>query len=117
MTNGVQQLTLLAPGTYEFKGKYRGELIGKRGLVWRIACADAPNAAIGESQMVMGMSQKWKDIAFTFTVPKANCRAQQVRLELDARMPSETMVSGSISYDELTIVRADSAGQPEGQGK
>ena len=114
---GVQQLTLLAPGTYEFKGKYRGELIGKRGLVWRIACADAPNAAIGESQMVMGMSQKWKDIAFTFTVPKANCRAQQVRLELDARMPSETMVSGSISYDELTIVRADSAGQPEGQGK
>ena len=75
--NGIQQLTMLAPGTYEFKGRYRGELVGKRGLVWRITCAGAPSAPLGASPMVVGASPKWKDIEFSFTVPETDCRAQQ----------------------------------------
>jgi hypothetical protein len=109
---GVLQLTMLAPGTYEFRGKYRGEIVGKRGLVWRIACVGAPNALIGESVMAWGASPKWKDIEFSFTVPDSDCRAQQVRLELDARMASEQLVSGSIWYDELRIARASKIERP-----
>jgi hypothetical protein len=110
---GVQQLTLLAPGTYEFRGKYQGDLVGKRGLVWRIACANTPNVVIGQSPMAIGASPKWKDVAFSFTVPVGDCRAQYIRLDLDARMASETLVSGSISYDELAIARVDADVQPE----
>jgi len=110
--NGVQQLTMLAPGTYEFKGRYRGELVGKRGLVWRITCIDAPGAPLGESPMVVGASPKWKDIDFSFAVPETDCRAQQVRLELDARMASELLVSGAIWYDELRIARVDKLERP-----
>lgn len=109
---GVQQVVMLAPGTYEFTGKYKGEIVGKRGLVWRVTCAGTPKQ-IGESAMVTGASSRWRDIEFTFTVPEADCRAQQVRLELDARMASEQLVSGSIWYDELRIGRADKVEGPE----
>jgi hypothetical protein len=100
----VQQLTMLAPGTYHFKVRQKGELIGKRGLVWRIACTDAPNILIGESAMAVGAIPKWKDIDFEFTVPAADCRTQLVRLQLDARMPSEQLVTGSIWYDDVRIL-------------
>jgi hypothetical protein len=103
--NGVSQLIMLAPGNYRFKGQYRGELVGRRGLVWRVSCAGGKGGAIGESQMTAGAAPRWKDIEWTFTVPDADCRAQQLRLELDARMASEQLVSGSIWYDELRISR------------
>jgi hypothetical protein len=103
--NGVSQLIMLAPGNYRFKGQYRGELVGRRGLVWRVSCAGGKGGAIGESQMTAGAAPRWKDIEWTFTVPDADCRAQQLRLELDARMASEQLVSGSIWFDELRISR------------
>jgi hypothetical protein len=54
---------------------------------------------------MVGAVPHWRDVAFTFTVPNADCRAQQLRLELDARMASEQLVSGSMWYDELQISR------------
>ena len=103
---------MLGPGTYRFKGTYRGEIVGKRGLVWRVVCSGAPGTPIGESEMSIGASPKWKDIEFTFTVPESNCRAQNARLELDARMASEQLVTGSIWYDELRIARVTEAERP-----
>jgi hypothetical protein len=100
---GVRQVVMLGPGTYELRGQYRGEMVGKRGLVWRIACAAAPGTPLGTSPMTLSVSQKWRDIGFTFTVPDSNCRAQVLELVLDARMPSEQLVSGSIWHDELRI--------------
>jgi hypothetical protein len=104
---GISQVIMLSAGTYKFQGKYRGEIAGRRGLRWRIACAGAAAIPIGESPMVVGTASPWKDFEFSFSVPKADCRAQYVRLVLDARSASEQFVSGSIWYDELRIVRAE----------
>jgi len=106
--HSVTQLIMLTPGTYEFKGKYQGELVGPRGLKWRIVCADNPTI-VGESSMmtgVTGMTPSWKDVDFLFTVPSTDCRAQYVRLDLDARMASEQLISGSMMFDELQIARS-----------
>jgi hypothetical protein len=99
----VRQLVVLAPGTYEFKGQYKGQLVGPRGLKWRIECASGPT--VEESPMIIGMMPNWRTIAFTFTVPATECPAQYVRLDLDARMASEQLVSGSMLFDELEISR------------
>jgi hypothetical protein len=104
---GVTQMLLLAPGAYQLRGKYRGELTGPRGLVWRIACAGGTGAPLGQSPMAIGAAPQWKDVAFSFTVADSGCRAQQLRLVLDARMPSEQLVSGTLWYDDLTVARAD----------
>jgi hypothetical protein len=106
--NGVTQLLLLAPGDYEFKGKFNGELIGRRGLKWRIACAGGPTP-FAESAMMIGTHGIWQDIEFSFTVPGENCRAQQLRLDLDARMSSEQLVTGEMRIDELQISRRAAA--------
>ena len=100
---GVTQLTLLGPGTYELKGKYKGLLVGKRGLVWRISCAGKPPLA--ESELLRGDISQWRDFGVTFTVPTTGCRAQQVRLELDARSASEKLISGSMWFDDLELKR------------
>jgi hypothetical protein len=102
---GVQQLTALAPGNYKFKATYKGTISGKRGLLWRVACAETPGSPIGESPMFTGASPGWMDMEFAFVVPDKNCRAQYVRLDFDARTASEQLVSGSILYDELRIMR------------
>jgi hypothetical protein len=99
----VKQLVMLAPGTYEFKGQYKGQLVGPRGLKWRIVCSGGPT--IEESPMIIGMMPSWRTLAFTFTVPATGCPAQIVRLDLDARMASEQLVSGSMLFDELQISR------------
>jgi hypothetical protein len=104
---GISQIIMLAPGTYKFQGKYRGDIAGRRGLRWRITCAGTTAIPIGESPMVVGIASPWKEFEFSFSIPKAECRAQYVRLALDARSPSEQFVSGSIWYDELRIVRAE----------
>ena len=38
--HSVSELVMLAPGTYEFKGEYKGRLVGPRGMKWRIVCAN-----------------------------------------------------------------------------
>ena len=107
---GITQLVMLAPGKYQFLGKYTGELTGQRGLKWRVVCADGPTEPIGESGMVAGRSPTWKTIEFAFAVPSANCAAQYLRLDLDARMSSEQFASGTLWFDELRISRlADTA--------
>jgi hypothetical protein len=102
---GITQLVLLSPGTYYLSGKYRGRIKGKRGLVWRITCADDNGAPIGESPLFNGEASTWREFKFTFTVAETGCLAQRLRLLLDARSPSEHLVSGSVWYAELRISR------------
>lgn len=102
---GVSQMVLLAPGNYRFKGRLKGELAGRRGLVWRAFCVGG-RKLLGESDMMIGMAPAWRTFGFTFTVPQdPSCRAQEVRLALDARSASERLVSGAVWYADLTIER------------
>ena len=103
--NGVSQFMMLAPGTYRFAGRYKGELMGRRGLTWRITCAEG--TPLGHSAMVTGTAPAWKNFDFEFSVPARDCRAQSVQLVLDARSASEQFVSGSMWYDELEISRVE----------
>lgn len=107
---GVTQLTLLGPGTYELKGKHKGTLAGPRGLVWRVTCAGAQS--IAQSELIRGDIPQWRDFTLGFTVPQTGCRAQQVRLDLDARSASEKIITGSMWFDELSLNR--SPGAPTG---
>ena len=103
--HSVSELLVLAPGDYQFGGKYKGELLGPRGLNWRLVCVEAVNKPIGESPVISGISSTWKDVGFTFTVPATGCHAQYVRLDLDARTASEQLITGSMLFDELQISR------------
>ena len=101
---GIAQTTMLAPGTYQFRGQYKGQVVARRGLEWRISCLGATNP-IGKTP-ITGSVADWTEFSSTFTVPDSDCRAQQVRLFLDARSASEQLVSGSMWYDKLYIARA-----------
>lgn len=102
----VSQMTLLAPGTYRFTGRLIGELAGRRGLVWRVACAGERNQVLGASEMMVGLAPRWQTFGFTFEVPgDRQCRAQNVSLTLDARSASERLVSGMVRYADLKIER------------
>jgi hypothetical protein len=107
---GVAQLIMLAPGRYRFTGRFKGELVGPRGLKWRIACAETSDVRLAEGPMINGRASGWSDTSFDFTVPAQNCRAQHLSLDLDSRMPSETFVNGAIWFDDLQISRL--AGAP-----
>ena len=106
---GVSQMTMLPPGTYQLKGRYQGRIIGRRGLKWHITCAGA-KAPLGESSMFVGVARQWREFMVTFSVPAADCRAQYLRLTLDARSASERLVTGSVWYDELVITRVNPSG-------
>ncbi|MEZ5855391.1 MAG: hypothetical protein R3D67_11885 [Hyphomicrobiaceae bacterium] len=102
---GVSQVVLLSPGQHVLKGRYRGELDGKRGLRWRVRCMAAPARKLGETDMQFGPMPMWHDFELRFEVPSEGCDAQQIRLDLDARSSSEQLVRGTMWYDELVIQR------------
>jgi hypothetical protein len=104
--HSITQLVMLPPGSYQFSGEFKGELVGPRGMKWRIACANSNANIVAESSMINGVTKSWTPIGFGFTIPDKDCNAQYVRLDLDARMASEELVSGSVFFDNLRIVRA-----------
>ncbi len=108
---GVAQSLLLSPGQYTLTGRYRGELIGKRGLRWRLVCFGSPRVLITETPMHLGNIISWREFRQDFAVPATGCEAQQVRLELDARSASERLVRGTFWYDDILIQRANQTEQ------
>lgn len=104
----VTQMTLLPPGRYRFAGRYRAsELNNRRGMSWRIYCAEKPGGLVAETERVSGTTANWREFEIAFEIPKTGCRAQWFRLELAARINAEQEVSGSIWYDDLEIIRVD----------
>jgi hypothetical protein len=103
----VTELVALPPGKYQFQGKFTGDVIGQRGLKWRVTCAGG--ATVGESGMIAGRTTNWKTVEFQFGVPAMDCAAQYLHLDLDARMSSEQFVSGTVRFGDLQIAVADAA--------
>ena len=101
--HSVTELVVLPPGMYRFASRYSGKIVGPRGMKWRVICANDAHTRLGESQMISDTASAWKRSEFTFTVPPTDCRAQDVQLDLDARMASEQIVSGSLLFDDLSI--------------
>ncbi len=101
----ISQMILLAPGTYRFAGRVRGEVAGRRGLVWRIACASHEKLDLAEIQLPLGRAPAWRRFETEFTVPAAECSIQRVRLTHDARSASEQFISGVLWIAELSITR------------
>lgn len=112
--HSVTELVMLAPGTYQFSGEYKGSLVGPRGMKWRVVCANGTMTNGGESSPIIGITPIWQNVSFTFTVPAKDCPAQYVRLDLDARMTSEHLISGSVLFDELQISREAGSSTPGG---
>lgn len=102
---GVSQMIMLGPGDYRLRSSFKGELIGRRGLRWRVECVDGPR--LGESPMLVGAVPVWSTTEVTFNVPATACRAQTIKLELDARSASEQLVKGSMWLDDVSISRMD----------
>ncbi len=104
---GVTQTVMVRPGSYEFKGRFKGTLVGRRGLKWQIVCLEKPAMKIGESSMMLSGSSTWQAFSFPFTVEASACGAQQIKLDLDARSASERLVSGTMMFADIEIVRAN----------
>ncbi|WP_132032312.1 hypothetical protein [Aquabacter spiritensis] len=100
----VYQVVLLQPGTYTFSGRYKGNPLGSRGLQWRVLCY-GEDKVLAASQLFNAPVPDWRNFSFTFSVPKAGCRAQRVQLHLPARIASEQFMSGVLWYGELKITR------------
>ncbi len=99
----VKQMTMLPPGTYRLSGQYLSQISAKRGLVWRVTCDR--DRTLGETPMILGVSRTWKEFSALITVPDSGCRSQTVRLDHDARSASEQLITGSVWFDDIQIVR------------
>jgi hypothetical protein len=105
----VSQLIMLTPAKYRLEAIYKGTLVGRRGLRWRVTCVGGVATSIGESEMIKGTSSAWTAIEFIISVPISNCPAQYLHLDLDARMVSEQFVSGEMWFDNIRISRLGDA--------
>ena len=101
----ISQRLMLPPGKYVLKAKFRGEVAGRRGMRWRLACSVDTSKVLTETGMFIGVQRSWRDIEAAFSVPDNECRAQIIRLVHDARYSAEQFVTGTIWFDDLVITR------------
>ncbi len=110
----VQQMLLLPPGRYRLSGRVRADnLEGPRGLWWTVLCAGTPATPLGHSDLVSG-NVPWAEFHAEFVVPE-RCKAQLLRLELPARIPSEQQIEGRVWYQALRITSAGQTEQKPGE--
>ncbi|MEL7049991.1 MAG: hypothetical protein AAFO75_13745, partial [Pseudomonadota bacterium] len=100
----IEQTIVLPAGEYLFRGKQSGHLVGPRGLRWRVTCHGNASPVLGQSQLLKGRPDlSWHDVEFRFKVPAKACAAQVIRIVLDARTSSETLLFGEVEFDDLQI--------------
>ena len=102
----VSQLLILQPGSYRLTGAVKSTgLANERGMQWVISCAEGARQRLAETDRISGTTP-WREFALPFEVPDQDeCRAQEIRLTLAARIAAEQQVAGEISYDSLQIER------------
>jgi hypothetical protein len=103
--NNFIQVLNLAPGSYVLTGEAKADnLQTPVGLVWRINCTSGPVGLLAETKPVSG-SQQWSAFETSFVVPDDSCRAQTIRVEVNAKTDLDTQISGQAQFDNLTITR------------
>ena len=106
----LRQLLLLPPGS-AYVLEWRRRLDGlqtARGVSWTLTCADGSAGRILETPPESGTSD-WQPRRARFEVP-AQCPAQWLALELDARIEAETLALGAVWVDDVKV-SVDSARQ------
>jgi hypothetical protein len=99
----VSHLLLLQPGRYQLSGEFEAEsLRTERGLWWRLYCVENPEQTLAHTTLET-QSGPWRPFSISFEVRPRGCRAQELRLELPARIAFETVISGSVSYRRMDI--------------
>jgi len=99
----VRKLMLLAPGIYRLSGKVLAhDLRTPRGLHWKLVCADGRQQMLAETANVAGTTDGWIEFEHEFHVPKLDCHAQWLRLELAADAQSR-VESGVVWYDSMMV--------------
>ena len=104
----VRQTIVLQPGAYVLRGRYVGNLSGPRGLQWTVRCHDIWTP-LDRGPLVLGAFADWQQFEWTFSIPDKGCVAQELRLAVAARSPSEQFIRGDIWFDDLSIRRANAA--------
>ena len=108
----VQQRLMLPPGNYRLTARFRGEILGRRGMKLIVSCASTPVAdQLGESPVFLGNQSAWRTKEFVFTV-RDTCLSQMLRVRHDARFASEQFASGVVWYDDIHIARHDAPDKP-----
>jgi hypothetical protein len=104
----VSQTLLLQSGSYGLFGKVKSAgLRNARGLQWTITCAEGSRELLLATERVAG-TMPWTHFNSSFDVPdREDCRAQEIRLVLAARIAAEQEVSGTIEFDSLRIEREE----------
>jgi hypothetical protein len=107
----VSQVLLLEPGSYRLVGWSKANrLLNARGLQWTIRCASKDRTFLGGNERLRG-TYPWAEFSFSFEVPAGTeCGAQELRLELPARIGAEEEVAGEIWFDSIRI-EGDALGQ------
>ena len=89
---GVEVLAVTDHDTW--KGSFESRLVARRlGLNLRVILATEPSTG----------SSPWRTHAVAFDVP-ADCPAQWLTLELDARIAAETQAMGTAWFDDVEVV-------------
>jgi tetratricopeptide (TPR) repeat protein len=102
----LSQLLALPTGKWQVSYRAKAErLDNTRGLIWRIVCQNN-GSILAESQPMQGQF-KWQELQFEVDVPE-QCSGQRLVLMIPARIPAETLISGSIWIDDVKIRRIES---------
>lgn len=99
----IAQRLMLAPGKYRIAVSARGDLTGRRGMVWRLTCKPNDRTPLGETPMFVSSARAWRETGASFEV-RADCPTQILRLHHDSRSTSEQFLSGTVWFDDVRIV-------------
>jgi hypothetical protein len=72
------------------------------GLVWRFYCLGETERPIAATHKLFSAST-WSQFEALFEVPKENCPAQRLRLEVDSQAALDQLITGQIYFDNLQI--------------
>lgn len=103
----MEQLLILAPGTYLLRGQRRTETAPEdMRLGWEVACAETAAVIAPTDAAVWGPSGTWERFAIRFEIPRDNCTAQWLRLK---PRPEDRRTTIAAWFDRLEIVPAPRA--------